>query len=314
MNKKIKKIASILSASVICAGAVAAFAGCTTKYPTVTITYTFNNVDYAVTYTLSRYDAPKTVQHFIEVADTGFYDGMCVHNYDSNFLYTGGYTLENNTLTEKDYYSAMKAYEAESGKKLTQSVWGKGSDLMEGTPVYTTADDAMVPLYSVYGEFTENGNKTANGKEYVHSFGALVMYYTDKGQDATRVITERNDNGADNNGDKYNRDNLYKYNSATSQFYTFTGQSNTTRDGEYCVFGVADEAGKDKLQELIDAISDYKDGLSEEASFTDTVSLGANEYLQYDPVEEVRKSGMTAEYDTPVDMPILVKSVKITKY
>lgn len=303
-----KKLASILSAAVICSGCAFAFAGCTTKYPEVTITYNFNGTDYAVSYKLSRYDAPKTVQHFIEVADTGFYDGLCIHDYDNNYLYTGGYTIEDGTIVEKDYFTAMKKAE-ENGTKLTQTVWAKLSDIDENSPVYdTTAEADMVPLYTVYGEFKENGNITQNGADYVHEFGALAMFYTNKEKDSTRVTTVRN------SSKEYNYDAYYSYNSATSLFYTFTGSSNASRDDNYCVFGKVTDDGSKKLQELVEAINDFKNDLEEETSFTESIHLNASTYLQYDPIENVRKSGLDKDYNTPVNKPITVKSVKVTKY
>ncbi len=313
-----KRFACAATAAALCAGAVFAFTGCTTKHPEITVTYTFNGTDYAVAYKLSRYDAPKTVQHFIEVADTGFYDGLCVHDFGEDKIHTGGYTVENGALVEKDYFSAMKTAEGE-GKKFTQSVWANGREVVSSSPVYTTADDAMTPLYTVYGEFSQNGNNTTNAKENVHEFGALVMYYNaekqpENGENPPRVTTERNDGGKNNGGNKYDNDKSYVYNSATSLFYTFTGQSNTALDSKYCVFGKTTEAGSKKLQELIDAIDEYKKDLSEDVSFTETTLIGPSEYLQYEPIERIKTSGLNAEYNTPIDVPILVKSVKVNKY
>ena len=54
-----KRFACAATAAALCAGAVFAFTGCTTKHPEITVTYTFNGTDYAVAYKLSRYDAPK---------------------------------------------------------------------------------------------------------------------------------------------------------------------------------------------------------------------------------------------------------------
>ena len=308
-----KRTACIVTSAILCGGAIALFAGCTTQNPEVTITYTFDGNDYAVAYKLSRYDAPKTVQHFIEIADAGYYDGLCIHDYDGTFLYTGGYTLENGTLVEKNYFSFMKEQEA-AGKTFTQSVWANGSDIVTSSPVFVSETEAMTPLYTVYGEFESNGNKTQNARENSHSFGALVMYYTDKGNDTTRVTTERNDNGNDNDGDKYNRSSLYKYNSATSFFYTFTGTSNTTRDKDYCVFGKVTEAGADVLTDLTEAIEEYRSGLETDESFTETIKLNASVYMQYEPIVGTRTSGLDKEYNTPVDKPIIVTSVKVTKY
>ena len=313
-----KRFACAATAAAICAGAVFAFAGCTTKHPEITVTYTFNGTDYAVAYRLSRNDAPRTVQHFIEVADTGFYDGMCVHDYGDSKIHTGGYTLENGALVEKDYFSAMKAAE-EEGTKFSQSVWANGNDVVSSSPVFTTADDTMTPLYTVYGEFSNNGNNLTHARENVHEFGALVMYYNaekqpENGANPPRVTTLRNDGGKNNGGDKYDKDKSYVYNSATSLFYTFTGQSNATLDSQYCVFGKVTDAGSKKLQELIDAIDKYQDDLSEDAAFTDTTLIGPSEYLQYEPIERIKTSGLNAEYETPVDVPILIKSVKVNKY
>ena len=309
----LKRTVCVLSSAILCGGAVAMFAGCTTQYPEVTITYNFDGNNYAIAYKLSRYDAPKTVQHFIEVADTGFYDGLCVHDYDGSFMYAGGYTLEGSSLNEKDYFSFMKEKEA-AGTTFTQSVWANGSDVVSSSPVFKSASDDMTPLYTVYGEFQTNGNRPQNARENVHSYGALVMYYTDKGKDTTRVTTERNDNGKDNDDDKYNRSSMYKYNSATSLFYTFTGVSNTTRDQDYCVFGKVTEDGEKTLRELMEAIDDYKTNLETGESFTETIKLNAGTYMQFEPIVGTRTSGLDIEYNTPVDKPIIITSVKVTKY
>ena len=71
MKHKVRRIVSLASVLTVGACALGMFAGCTTQHPEVTITYSFNGKDYTVTYTLSRNDAPKTVQHFIELADAG---------------------------------------------------------------------------------------------------------------------------------------------------------------------------------------------------------------------------------------------------
>ena len=190
----LRRAVAVGATALIAVSSVAMFAGCTTSNnPEVTITYTFNGKDYAVDYVLSRVDAPKTVQHFIELADAGFYDGLVVHDYQDYTLKTGGYKLKNGQLVEEDYLTTVKTLEAD-GASFTQSVW---------------ADEARtIPLYSVYGEFSANGVEQENGKEYVHSEGALVMYYTPKkGQGGTdeQVWVQRADGGADNDGNEYQR-------------------------------------------------------------------------------------------------------------
>ena len=104
MKRIFRRIAAIASAAVLSAGALAMFAGCTSNNPEVKIVYSFNGNTYEVEYVLSRSDAPLTVQHFIELADAGYYNGTCIHNYTSTALYGGGYTYENGELQEKDYF------------------------------------------------------------------------------------------------------------------------------------------------------------------------------------------------------------------
>ena len=102
MKKKfLYRVAAIGTSALVLAGSVAMLAGCTTSnYPEVTITYSFNGEDYAVHYVLSRVDAPKTVQHFIELADAGFYDGLVVHDYQNYTMKAGGYRLVDGELVE----------------------------------------------------------------------------------------------------------------------------------------------------------------------------------------------------------------------
>lgn len=296
----LRRAVAVGATALIAVSSVAMFAGCTTSNnPEVTITYTFNGKDYAVDYVLSRVDAPKTVQHFIELADAGFYDGLVIHDYQDYTLKTGGYEIENGQLVEVDYLTTVKALEAD-GASFTQSVW---------------ADEARtIPLYSVYGEFSANGVEQENGKEYVHSEGALVMYYTPKkGQGGTdeQVWVQRADGGADNDGNEYQRLG-YEYNSITSLFYTFTGVSRTESDSVYCVIGKAKNYTEQMEEGLLAAISEYEDTLEEEDSFT--TELKNQPLNRYDYFRNVQTAGLTADYAAPILMPITVKSVKVTKY
>ncbi len=303
MKHKVRRIVSLASVLTLGACALGMFAGCTTKHPEVTITYSFNGKDYSVTYTLSRNDAPKTVQHFIELADAGYYDGMCVHDYTSNALYTGGYKLEEDDsgdgkLVEVDYFETVKKLESEKGITFTQSVWkdNKKTD----------------PLYTVYGEFYNNGVQNAGARDNRHSAGALVMYYTDKGAFNGDVAVERADGGKNNDGEaiQYLR---YSTNSATSLFYTYTGYSNSALDNSYCVFGMAKEDDyEDEFKNgLLAAIKEYEASLAEDVSFTEENKVRLN---QYEPFDNLRTTDLDATFRTPVDKPITIKSVKVTKY
>ena len=296
----LRRAVAVGATALIAVSSVAMFAGCTTSNnPEVTITYTFNGKDYAVDYVLSRVDAPKTVQHFIELADAGFYDGLVIHDYQDYTLKTGGYKLENGQLVEVDYLTTVKALEAD-GASFTQSVWAD--------------EERTIPLYSVYGEFSANGVEQENGKEYVHSEGALVMYYTPKkGQGGTdeQVWVQRADGGVDNDGNEYQRLG-YEYNSITSLFYTFTGESRTESDSVYCVIGKAKYYTEQMEEGLLAAITEYEDTLEEEDSFT--TELKNQPLNRYDYFRNVQTAGLTADYAAPILMPITVKSVKVTKY
>lgn len=306
MNKKLlRRVATIATAAVLGAGACAMFAGCTSNNPKITITYNFNDVDYEVEYTLSRLDAPNTVKHFIELADAGFYNDTCIHDFQDYKLYMGGYKINaEKELEPIDYFSWVKNYEQEKNYQFTQSVW-KNDD---------------TPLYTVYGEFEENGNRPANGKEYRHKAGALVMYYTPKGEFSYKVKTARNDGGKDNDKDPYDTNKSYKHNSATSLFYTFTGESSATDDKNYCVFGMAKDYSQ--FQKLLNAINDYKETqTAEDYSFTDTQEIAnVNELEQgEDPdFQELRGSKIPANdgdgYKTPIDKPVIIKTIKVNKY
>lgn len=306
--KKSHRLFAVAAAAALSVVSIAAFAGCETNNPEITITYEFNGTEYEVDYILSRKGAPQTVRHFIELSDAGYYDGTVIHNYQSSgaFMYGGGYTWNadadslEDQLVERDYWSWVKAYEEENDYKFTQSVY--------------YADE---PTYTVYGEFSENGC-TDNSQKYAHSYslsaGALVMYYTDKGSDNTRVEVVRSDNGSNNEGESSQWGNYYKYNCATSLFYTWTGTgSRADLDSLYCVFGHAKDFSQ--LQDILDAVSDYETTYltGDEESFTEELTV--DNVNQYDPINNglVSNAKIPGTYNVPV-VPIYIKSVKVTKY
>ena len=298
MKHKIRRIISLASILTVGGCALGMFAGCTTQHPEVTITYSFNGKDYAVRYVLSRNDAPKTVQHFLELADAGYYDGMCIHDYQSDALFSGGYFLKDGELEEVDYFTKVKELETSKNVKFTQSVW--------------TADGNKTPLYTVYGEFNANGVENQYARENRHSKGALVMYYTSKGNYNGDVLVERADGGSNNDGNATQKVR-YSTNSATSLFYTYTGSSNTTLDRSYCVFGKAKTNDyEDKIEKgLLAAIAEYEADLDEDKSFTEEATWKLN---KYEPFEDVAKGDEEDTFNTPVDKPIIIKSVKVNKY
>ena len=298
--KKLHRILSIASAAALSVAAFAMFTACDSAEPQVTITYTFLGEDYEGEYKLSRKGAPQTVQHFIELADAGYYDGTCIHHYvDSAFLYGGGYVYNEatGTITEKNYYEEVK------GLNLTQTVYTLGENGQRGQPLYT-----------VRGEFENNGVE-GNTKTLTHQQGALAMFYTEKGNSSVRVGTIRADGGSENEGDEYQEGDYYKYNCATSMFYTFTGAGTRPElDQYYTVFGRTTDFSK--MQDLLDAIRDYIDTLGSADAFVDSGRYYINEHDPYDAVTgSTTFSGenISSTYDVPVE-PIIVKSVEVTKY
>lgn len=319
--KKSARWFALAATAAIGFASIGMFTGCDTNHPEVRITYEFRGERYEVDYVLTRKGAPQTVRHFIELADAGYYTDTVIHDYQEDlFLYGGAYTLnEEGELEEKDYWSEMRRLEKE-GNTFTQTVYASGADmsaylgdLSSDNLSYTAGGETYdvssekIPLYTVYGEFADNGVKT-NSEIYTHTKGCLAMFYSDKGNTSTRVTTVRADNGEEQKG------SLYKFNSATSMFYTFTANgSRSDLNAKYTPFGKTIDF--DQLQELIDAIKEYTDGLSAEEDedgnpFVDVRSFVLN---TYDPIDQARNSKVTAEYKVPVE-PIYVRSVKVTKY
>lgn len=313
MKKNFRRMLTVAAAAVFAVIPTVMFSGCETNNPEVVITYEFNGTKYEVEYILSRKGAPQTVRHFIELADAGYYNDTVVHDYVSSgsFLYCGGYTwdetadeLEKN-LVEIDYWSWVKAYEEQNDYEFTQSVWA-----------YNTETEAYdIPQYTVYGEFSENGCNN-NSKTYTHNGtlypGTLVMYYTKNGNDSSRVAVTRSDDGSNNEGESRQEGNLYQYNCATSLFYTWTGSgTRPDLDALYSVFGYTKDY--DRMEELLDAISDYEEDnySGSDESFTETVTI--SNVNQYETISSVREAKIPADYNVPVT-PIYIRSVKVTKY
>ncbi len=283
IHRKCKKTLCLGAVALMTGTACFALTGCETNRPEVRITLSFNEQTYVLDYTLYRNLYPQTVRHFLELADANYYDGLCVHNYTSTAMYMGGYTYTeggaNGGLTEKNYFEAVKDL------NLSQSVF----DQATGECVNT-----------LYGEFAENGYKVENNAQK-HSYGSLVMYYTPKGDDMTRVKTKRSSDG------EIDENKTYQYNSATSLFYVFTGSSSTMNDS-YCTFGqLADDDASDVLEALEEAIDDYIDSLGDE-SFTEEVNLWIDTFDPY-----VASAKNTAYYEVPV-LPIVIESVEVVKY
>ena len=290
-KKSVFRAVSVGVAAALSAGAMLMFAGCSSNHPEVTITYTFKGKDYAVDYVLSRTDAPNTVQHFIELADAGFYNGLVVHDYQDFRIFAGGYRLnDDGELELVDYFERVKELEEERGVPFTQSVW---------------YDEACTQgTYTVYGEFSGNGVQQEYGKEYAHSTGALVMYYTAKDYYNGNVTVKRADGGDP-------QQVYYRYNCATSLFYTWTSSDTGLYGSQFCVFGMAKDYETQMENGLLAAIEEHIATLENADDFTEEI---ADIPDRYDPIEDVARSGYDVTYATPVDEPIVISSVRVTKY
>lgn len=280
-NKILKKVLCYALAAAGTLACATTMTACETNTPEAQIVLSFNGKTYTLEYEMNRKITPKTVAHFIALADAGYYNGLCVHNYQSTTgMYTGGYTYTDGNLVAKDYFSIVTSY-------IPKSVW---LDSSKKTPTYT-----------LYGEFEKNNFNVTNGA-LSESYGSLVMYYTSK-SGGDQVSIERNDG-------KGMATRSYEYNSATSQFYISLAAT-SSKNKNYCVFATLSEDSKSALGSLQTAISDYMDdtfGEEAEEKFAESETVTVDEN---DPV--VGGQGVAVSYDVPRE-PIIVKSVKITKY
>lgn len=278
-GKTVKKVVSgilAVSATVACVGTMSA---CETSHPKVALTLEFQNKEYVLEYQLYRNIAGATVKHFLALVDADYYDGVCIHDYDSDdAMYTGGYTYtanaDNGGLVEKNYYEIAPTIQT-----FSHSVW---------------QDEGQTkPTYTLYGEFSDNDYKVTNGA-LQESFGALTMYYTQKDCEETVWVKRGDGNGVS--------EKKYGYNSATSMF-SISLSSKSTTNTKYCTFATLDEDSVDVLKSLQAAIDAY----AGEDDFTTAYTLRVDEDDLY-----IGDHNETATYDVP-DAPIIIKEVKIKK-
>ena len=287
MFKKTKRFlgCALAACSVVaCAGTLTA---CETSNPEVEMKIEFNDKTYTLNYKLYRKVTPATVEHFLWLVDGGFYNNTVIHDYDAGALKLYGGLYEYNTEEEGDYY-VDKSYAAFCEKyadKFPASVF-----LHEGED----------PLYTVYGEFSNNKFGVNSGliKE---DFGTLSMYYHAKDTDS-RVYVKRAD------GTGYS-DRDYKYNSATTMFYISLATTAKTQSN-YCTFATLTEKGKEALQDLQQAIADY---IAEK--YDEETGKFVTEMEMYIDQEDyfVGNEDNKATFEIP-NQPIIIKTVKVTKY
>ncbi|MGN1372925.1 MAG: peptidylprolyl isomerase [Candidatus Coproplasma sp.] len=304
---KLKRLAHIACAALIAGTAycMTFMAGCTNAHPEAEITISFDEQDYVLKYRLYRNMYPQTVQHFIELTQNGFYDGTIIHNYTNNYLYGGGYKYENESLTYEEAYEAgnngdletMRDYYSDVSKEKEYLTLADPNNGKITPSVYTTIDDGeyVNPLNTLIGEFTANQHKIDNGA-LKQTYGCLTMYYTAKSSDVVknkRVYLDKYGSAFGVQGD-------YTYNSATSLFRIYTANPQTPSSlSAYCVFGTLKNT--DVLDDLKTAFSDNKITSKSVTLYVDNEDpfLGPN--------------SNEATY-AMASMPIVIKTVKITKY
>ncbi len=277
---KLKKLISGILATTAAFGCVGMLTACETAHPEVRITVSFEDKEYELNYTLYRKFAPATTTHFMKLVEEGYYDGLCVHNYADNRMYTGAYSYnaeseEDGGLVYKKYYDIVKDY----------------SDFP--ISVYTEDDKAT---FNLCGEFADNDFKWEKGAPKTETFGSLTMFYTDKKSNEDRVSVDHPDSE-----ERLARN--YNENSATSQFFislTDTEKTNT----KYCTFALLDAEGVETLSSLRAAIDAY---LADNEEGKEEVTLDVDEDDAF-----VGESNLTAKY-TVLASPIVIEKIEITK-
>ncbi len=292
MKKTMRKITCALLATISALGCAATMTACETAQPEVSIEIAFNGENYSLNYTLERSIAPRTVAHFLWLADNGYYDGLCVHDYNTanSRMYTGAYKASESDATSlvyKKYYDTIATYD--NYKEFPHSVW---FDVEKKDPAYT-----------LRGEFSAN-NVTVEGGALQEEFGSLAMYYNDISSETVAkqdVFTVREDREELGKAD-------YQENSVTSMFFislTSAAKSNT----DYCTFARLDQDSVEELQDLQDAIAQFiKDNYEDNSdNFTETLSMPVIE-------EDGRfEDSATINYNAPKEA-IVITEVNVEKY
>ena len=292
MNKLFKKMlsATLAVTSVFaCAGTMTA---CESSNPEVTMTVSFNEETYKLEYKLYRKTNPATTKHFMWLVEEGYYNGLCIHNYDADNLrmYTGAYEAATDS-SDKDGLVAREYFDFVKNSKhldaFPHSVW--------------QYKDQTSSLYTLRGEFSKNYFEVQSGA-IKQSFGSLSMYYTAK--DVKNRVYALCDSDPDT--PTVARD--YKYNSATSMFFISLSETESS-NSEYCTFATLKGGSVSKLEALQEAIADYiEDNYDEVSAFTNNKSVSVD---YNDPLLEDYSKSVT--YKIPKKA-IVIESIKVSKY
>jgi cyclophilin family peptidyl-prolyl cis-trans isomerase len=277
MSKTMKRIISNALAAIALTACVGTFGACETNQPKVRLTVAFNGEKYELEYTMYRKVTPTTVKHFLALVENGYYDGLCVHDYnEANAMHTGAYiyNTQSKELEYKDYYATVASY-------LPQSVW--------------LDKEKQQPTYTLYGESKANDFEVKNGA-LQEQFGALVMTYETM-DEVKDVYVERNDGAGVSRRD-------YKENSATSKFYISLSSTVKTNE-DYCVFATLTDSGIEELKELKQAIADYA-----EKTYENTSNFTSKKYGE---IKDKLIGDSEEAYDVP-NAPIVIEDAEVIKW
>ena len=287
MNKNVKKIICGALAAVSAFGCAATLTACETSHPEMEMEIEFLGETYVLSYEMARNVTPATVNHFIWLVDNGYYDGLCVHDYDADSkMFTGAYkaaveATDADGLSYVSYYSEIAKYE--NYASFPYSVW--------------LDNEKKTPTYTLYGEFEKNNAQVESGK-INEKFGSLSMYY----YDSSKYEASNTDvwGARETDSEKlYKR--TYEKNSATSLFYMNLQEDANSYNKSYCTFATLSEDSVDVLKDLVEAIENQDD------------------FVEAHSVRVLEDDAVLGEYEMSVSFnvpqkEIKIKSMKITKY
>ena len=316
MKSKIFKKIALCFASALIVCSVGAFTGCAeTDHPEVRITYEFNGTTYDVEYKLYRNMYPHTVRHFIELSEEGFYDNMIIHDYQSNDWFTGGYAYDaddysakiDNESQMREYFDLPRADENLFGHSKEDAYVQLADKLTASVYVNIGADGNVLQdtkLPTVMGEFYNNIHQDIEKGALTADYGCLKMYRYEKKSTQKVYVTPTSDQPilAD-----------YKNNCATSLFALQTSPSSSYSEKNYAVFAQLKEVEAfDKFVDTVKAyITDNYSGNSSDFCIrVGEVLVDKNESFS-DKAESDKGTPVT--FSVP-KQPIIIKSVKVTKY
>lgn len=267
-------------------------------------------------YTLYRNIRPKTVQHFIALADSGFYNETIIHDIgsftstaSSGDWYTGAYKYDEALYTTYSEDDAMSNYFGETSKereyldkwaqlveekKIVPSVYGNHAFDKNGKEIVERKD----ALPAVMGEYSHNINQEIDNDVCTAQKGALKMFYYGKQTTKKVYVTPTDDQiiQAD-----------YKNNCATSLFMIQVGGSSNRSSSDYATFALLDN--QDELDEFLEAVDEYLEDLTES---TVRAQVTVDNLESFSDKSDTDNS-IETNFLLP-SVPLVVKTVKITKY